>query len=138
MRASWMVGITVLGWLLVGCQSQSRPSSGEKLFPQEADSVFVGAERRVVRPFNNEEWVAYYFEGETVDSLAKKIAESEFFVREGWRPFNPIVPSEYLSSGRGKQPAGSLSSIQITRGKDLSDPSGLGSTKGATVTLIGK
>lgn len=136
MRASWMVGITVLGWLLLGCQSQSRESSGEKLFPQEADSVFVGAERRVVRPFINEEWVVYYFEGETVDSLAKKIGRSDFFVNEGWRSFHHLKEANHMSSGRGKQPKGSLSSILIFPGKYDFDAEKFISPMGASVVLM--
>lgn len=117
---------------MLGCE---RNSTEPEIFSQESDPVFRGAERRVVRPFS-QNWVAYYYEHETVDSLAKKVARSDFFINEGWSSFHHLKKANVMSSGRGRQDAGKLSSIQVVPGKYFADPSGPESPIGATVVLL--
>jgi hypothetical protein len=108
------------------------------LFSQESDPVFVSAERRVVKSYG-QTWVAYYYKSETVESLALKVSGSQFFIQEGWDPFKARVPGKYLSSGKpsgARPPDGALLFMTITAGKDFSNPSGLESNEGATVTLL--
>jgi hypothetical protein len=119
--------------LAVACQSQT---VGQPLLVrQETSAIFQEGERKVIKPLGRE-WITYYYKNETVESLATKVASAEFFVAEGWRPFHHLKKTNVMVSSRGKQPAGELSSIQITAGKDYSDPSGVVSTEGATMTLI--
>lgn len=119
----------VLAFLVNGCKYKE-----PQTFPQESDAVFHGAERKVVRPFRVD-WVVFYYENETVVSLSKKVSASEFFISEGWRPFHHLKQINVMASGRGKQPPGHLSSIQIVPGKYEADFSAPVSPVGSTLVL---
>lgn len=130
MRKSLLSSSLIACACLIGCSN-----SDPQLVQQEASAIFQEGERKIISPLGRK-WVTYYYKNETVESLATRVASSEFFITEGWRSFHHLKKTNVMVSSRGKQPAGELSSIQITAGKDYSDPSGVVSTEGATITLI--
>ena len=70
MRASWMVGITVLGWLLVGCSQP--PSSAAEIPLVERLEILSGSERHTSRS-GNSSLARYNVKGRGVDSTKQAI-----------------------------------------------------------------
>lgn len=70
MRASWLAGITVLGWLLVGC-SQPASSAAEIPLVERLD-VLSGAERHTSRS-GDSSLTRYNIRGKGVESTTQAI-----------------------------------------------------------------
>lgn len=134
MQSPLLLTISCASLLLTSSCKHQEP----RLFSEEADPVFAGAERRVIKPYGLK-WVAYYFENESVESLALKMSQSQFFVRDGWGAFKTRIPGKHMSTskrGRIRLPDGALLLITVTAGKDFSEQSGPAGDEGATVTLL--
>ena len=87
MQSPLLLTISFASLLLASSCRHQEP----RLFSEESDPVFLGAERRVIKPYGIQ-WAAYYFEKESVESLALKISQSQFFVHDGWGAFKTRIP----------------------------------------------
>jgi hypothetical protein len=137
MRATWIVGITVLGWLLVGCQSESRVGGGAQIFPQEADPLFHSGSRLVVQPEgDDQQWVLYYFENESLETLSSKLTSAAFYKEEGWSDLRPDKGITGFTTGRKGVPKGGLSLLALTPGKLARNLIDTESASGASLLLV--
>ncbi|HRD32535.1 MAG TPA: hypothetical protein PLS15_12705 [Fimbriimonadaceae bacterium] len=88
MRASWMVGITVLGWLLVSCQPGNHVEKSVPL--EERLPILVGAQR-TDNGSRDGRIVAYYLSNATHDQVAESVLRQLKDVGREWQKAQ-VVP----------------------------------------------
>lgn len=122
---------------LTGCSSSDSLSHAKNVFVQESDKFFDGGKKTVVKPDGeDQEWVLYYFETDTLETICSRLVASGFYKNESWGALRPDKGIVGFTSGRRGVPRGELSLIALTPGRLSANLVDTESQVGASVLLV--
>lgn len=134
MRRALLFLVTPAIFIGSGCKKASVDS--QNYFVEESDAVFHGARKKHVLK-NGYKNALYYFEGETVNSLARKVEASKFFQEGGWSNWKRSNDGKMIAARRDIDGYESPNLLFIFEGHVELDGDEVGENKGATLNLSG-